>query len=200
MFYISIFKIIIISLINYNFNPHCLFIIELIIFFFRLGLRVMKVKKELREFHLSVKDLIFAEDSPNFTTSSIPYNIRASKGTEIHQNYQKERNESEKNFKKEVAIKIKSKVDDWTFIISGRADCIYNEGVFLIIEEIKSVSNLKKTSLDSKKIKDYKQQLLIYTHYFNHLKSEKSQKGKNFKVGFVNKAIEMFLRMNYSNF
>ena len=138
----------------------------------------MRVKKERHEIHLSVKDLIFATESPNYTASSIPYNIRASKGTEIHQNYQEKKKESEKNFKKEFAIQIKRKVDDWTFIISGRADCIYNEGVFLIIEEIKSVSNLKKTSFDSKKIKDYKQQLLIYTHYFNHLKSEKGKKIK----------------------
>ena len=36
-----------------------------------------------------------------------------------------------------------------------------------------------------------------YTDFSNpRLESEE----KNFKVGFVNKAIEMFLRMNYSNF
>ena len=138
----------------------------------------MRVKKEQCEVHLSVKDLIFATESSNYTTSSIPYSIRASKGTEIHQNYQEKKKESEKNFKKEVAIKIKRKVDDWTFFISGRADCIYDAGDFLIIEEIKSVSNLIKLSLDSKKIKDYKQQLLIYAHYFKHLQSEKGKKIK----------------------
>ncbi|MHA1646418.1 MAG: helicase C-terminal domain-containing protein [Promethearchaeota archaeon] len=138
----------------------------------------MRVKKELREFHLSVKDLIFATENTNYATSSIPYSIRASKGTEIHQNYQEKREKSEKNFKKEVAVKIKSKVDDWTFIISGRADCVYNSRESIIIEEIKSVSSLKNTSIDSKTIKDYKQQLLIYAHYFNQLQSEKGKKIK----------------------
>jgi DNA excision repair protein ERCC-2 len=138
----------------------------------------MRVKKERFEFHLSVKDLIFATEYPNYATSSIPYSIRASKGTEIHQSYQDKREKSEKNFKKEVAIKIKSKVDDWTFIISGRADCVYDSREYLIIEEIKSVSSLKKISLDSKIIKDYKQQLLIYAHYFNQLQSEKGKKIK----------------------
>jgi DNA excision repair protein ERCC-2 len=99
----------------------------------------------------------------------IPLRIRASKGTEVHQTLQKKRNETEKSFQREVLVKILTEVQGWKFIISGRADIVYeNEGI-LVIEEIKSVSDLDNFNLESTIAEEYRLQLLLYGHYFLQL-------------------------------
>ncbi|MCK4286957.1 MAG: PD-(D/E)XK nuclease family protein, partial [Candidatus Lokiarchaeota archaeon] len=126
----------------------------------------MKVIKERKEFHISIKDVVFATSERRFSTSVIPLRLRASKGTEAHQRFQENRKKTEHSFQREVLVKIHTKVQGWKFIISGRADIVYEkEGVF-IIEEIKSVSNLKEFSLESKIAEEYRQQLLLYGYYF----------------------------------
>ncbi len=62
-----------------------------------------------------------------------------------------------------------TKIQGWKFKISGRADIIYeNEGI-LVIEEIKSVTNLDGFDLESETAKEYRLQLLLYGHYFLQL-------------------------------
>jgi DNA excision repair protein ERCC-2 len=99
----------------------------------------------------------------------IPLRIRASKGTEVHQSLQNSRKETEKTFQREVLVKIETEVQGWKFIITGRADIIYeNEGT-LVIEEIKSVSDLDNFDLESTIAEEYRLQLLLYSHYFLQL-------------------------------
>jgi DNA excision repair protein ERCC-2 len=99
----------------------------------------------------------------------IPLRIRASKGTEVHQSLQNSRKETEKTFQREVLVKIETEVQGWKFIITGRADIIYeNEGT-LVIEEIKSVSDLENFDLESTIAEEYRLQLLLYSHYFLQL-------------------------------
>jgi DNA excision repair protein ERCC-2 len=126
----------------------------------------MKVIKEQREFHLSIKEIVYASSERRFSSSVIPLRLRASKGTEAHQDFQKSRKKTEESFQKEVMVKFHIKFQGWKFIISGRADIVYEKNGVVIIEEIKSVSNFKEFSLESTIAEEYRQQLLLYGHYF----------------------------------
>ncbi|MHA1508842.1 MAG: DEAD/DEAH box helicase family protein [Promethearchaeota archaeon] len=70
------------------------------------------------------------------------------------------------SFQREVLVKIQIKVQGWKFIISGRADIVYENKGFMVIEEIKSITNLDDFDLESETAKEYRQQLLLYGHYF----------------------------------
>ncbi|MHA1988490.1 MAG: ATP-dependent DNA helicase [Promethearchaeota archaeon] len=129
----------------------------------------MKVNKAQKEFHISIKDVVSASSERRFSTSVIPLRLRASKGTEAHQRFQENRRQTEESFQREVLVKIHKEIQGWEFIISGRADIVYEKKGVLIIEEIKSVSNLKEFSLESKIAEEYRSQLLLYGHYFHTL-------------------------------
>ena len=129
----------------------------------------MKVIKERKEFQISIRDVIFATRKVKLSNSVIPFSIRASKGTEIHQLFQNERKNTENSFQREVLVKFQIKIQGWKFTISGRADIIYENKGFLVIEEIKSVTNLDDFDLESETSKEYRRQLLLYGHYFLQL-------------------------------
>ncbi|MHA1727920.1 MAG: ATP-dependent DNA helicase [Promethearchaeota archaeon] len=127
----------------------------------------MKVIEKERTVKISVKELISLEVDWKRVILPIPLRIRANKGTEIHQAYQKQAEDAET----EVYIKIQVKVDGWNFIITGRADCVYENEKSLVIEEIKSVIDLKLYNIESEMVQSFKRQLLIYSYFFS--KSEK---------------------------
>ncbi|MBY9009728.1 MAG: ATP-dependent DNA helicase [Candidatus Lokiarchaeota archaeon] len=129
----------------------------------------MKIIKERREIHISIKDLIFVSSERRFYNSAIPLRIRASKGTELHQLHQKLREKNESTFQREVMVKLHAEVLGWKFIISGRADVVYEKDNFLVIEEIKSLSDLDNFQIDSEVGKEYTMQLLLYGHHFLQL-------------------------------
>ncbi|MBY8992255.1 MAG: ATP-dependent DNA helicase [Candidatus Lokiarchaeota archaeon] len=129
----------------------------------------MKILQEQKEFHVSVKDVVVASSDRRSYTSAIPLRIRGSKGTEVHQTFQESRKKTEKSFQREVLVKLQTEVRGWSFIISGRADIIYEKKGTLIIEEIKSISNLEDFSLESQSAEEYRLQLLLYGHYFLQL-------------------------------
>lgn len=130
----------------------------------------MKVIPELKEFHISVKDVIFALTERRSITSAIPLHIRGSKGTEVHQIFQENRKKTEKTFQREVLVKIQTKIQEWNFFISGRADIVYEKEGTTVIEEIKSISDLEDFSLESQTAEEYRLQLLLYGQYFLQLK------------------------------
>ena len=129
----------------------------------------MKVIKEHKEFQISIKDVIFATKKTKLSNSVVPFSIRTSKGTEVHQLFQKDRKNTENFFQREVMVKLQTKIQGWKFTISGRADIIYENKGILIIEEIKSVMNLDDFDLESETAKEYCWQLLLYGHYFLQL-------------------------------
>ena len=129
----------------------------------------MKVIKERKEFHISIKDIIFASSERRFYNSAIPLRIRASKGTEVHQTFQEKRKKTEKTFQREVLVKFQTEVQGWKFILSGRADIVYEKEGILVIEEIKSVLDLENFSLESQIAEEYRLQLLLYSHHFLQL-------------------------------
>lgn len=129
----------------------------------------MKVIKERKEFYISIKDIIFASYERKFSNSAIPLRIRASKGTEVHQLFQKNRMKTEKSFQREVLVKFHTEIQGWKFTISGRADIVYEREGILIIEEIKSISDLDNFNLESEAAEEYRMQLLLYGHHFLQL-------------------------------
>ncbi len=129
----------------------------------------MKVIKEHKEFHILIKDIIFASYTHRPFNSTIPIRIRASKGIKIHQFFQKKREKTEKNFQREVLVKYQTEVQGWKFIISGRADIVYEKEGTKIIEEIKSILNLDDFDLESQTANEYRLQLLLYGYYFLQL-------------------------------
>lgn len=129
----------------------------------------MKVIQERKEFHISIKDVIFTSLERKSFTSAIPLRIRASKGTEVHRIFQENRKKTEKNFQREVLVKFQTKIQGWDFIISGRADIVYEKEGTWIIEEIKSILDLEDFSLESQTAEEYRLQLLLYGHYFLQL-------------------------------
>lgn len=138
----------------------------------------MKVIKERKEFNLSVKDLIYATVERRLSNSVIPIRIRASKGTEIHQIIQKNRKDNIKSSQREILVKFQAKVQGWKFIVSGRADIIYERQGILVVEEVKSVLNLNNFDLESEIANEYCLQLLLYGHHFLKL-------GKKVKCNLV---------------
>ena len=70
----------------------------------------MKIIKERKEFQISIKDLIFVTSERRFFDSKIPLRIRASKGTEVHQIFQKNREVTESSFQREKMVKFKYKL------------------------------------------------------------------------------------------
>ncbi|MFW9896163.1 MAG: helicase C-terminal domain-containing protein [Candidatus Thorarchaeota archaeon] len=138
----------------------------------------MKVIKERKEFHLSIKDLVYASSERRISTSIIPIRFRASKGTKAHQAFQKRRKNTEESYQREVLVKFNTVVQGWNFLISGRADIVYEKDGFIIIEEIKSVSNFQEFSLNSIIPEEYRLQLLLYGHFF-------LSQGKNIKCKLV---------------
>jgi len=128
--------------------------------------RKLKVILEQKEFHVSIKDIVFASSERKNHSSAIPLRIRGLKGTEVHQTFQNTRKKNEKSFQREVLVKLQTKVRDWTFNISGRADIVYEKEDTFIIEEIKSVLSLENFSLESLTAEEYRLQLLLYGHYF----------------------------------
>ena len=129
----------------------------------------MKVIKERKEFQISIKDVIYATKKLRLSNSIIPFSIRTSKGTEIHRLFQKERKNTESCFQREVLVKFQTKIQEWNFTISGRADITYESKGSLVIEEIKSVTNLDEFDLESERAKEYRSQLLLYGHHFLQL-------------------------------
>jgi len=113
--------------------------------------------------------VIYATSKLKFYNTGIPSRIRASKGTEIHQQYQNDQKKIKKSFQHEVLVKFQTKVQGWNFIISGRADIIYDSKGILVVEEIKSVTNLDDFDLESEITEEYRLQLLLYGHYFLQL-------------------------------
>ncbi|MFX1525822.1 MAG: ATP-dependent DNA helicase [Promethearchaeota archaeon] len=138
----------------------------------------MKVIKERKEFHLSIKDLVYASSERRISTSIIPIRFRASKGIKAHQAFQKRRKNTEQSYQREVLVKFNTVVQGWNFFISGRADIVYEKDGFIIIEEIKSVSNVQEFSLNSIIAEEYRLQLLLYGHSF-------LSQGKNIKCKLV---------------
>ncbi|MFX1281281.1 MAG: ATP-dependent DNA helicase, partial [Promethearchaeota archaeon] len=126
----------------------------------------MKVNQEQKEFHISIKDVVFASSERRSYTSAIPLRMRGLKGTKLHQKFQESRKSNQKGFQREVLVQYQINIQGWTFIISGRVDIIYEKDGILIIEEIKSIINLEEFSLESQAAEEYCLQLLLYVHHF----------------------------------
>ncbi len=158
----------------------------------------MRVNEKCQEIHISVKELIQTSKNKIFKMDSIPYRIRMSQGTELHQHYQENQSKIQINFQKEAPIKIVEKVGEWKFIISGRADCVFEMDKWFIIEEIKTISDISTFNIKSKTGHDYIHQLMIYSYYFINQKLKKKIKS-NLILIEVHSGIQKKIEIEYQN-
>ncbi len=99
----------------------------------------IRIDDKEKVIQLSVKDLVL----PSTVTGSIvapqPLAPRAALGRDAHKNHQAEREESLASYRKEVYVKHEMKVENYTAIIQGRIDGVYERRGRLVVEEVKSV-------------------------------------------------------------
>ncbi|WP_457558897.1 ATP-dependent DNA helicase [Candidatus Harpocratesius sp.] len=134
-----------------------------------MGIRTDPQKKE---FYLSVKDLVFIskQQVERPRVALISRKSRAIKGQELHKQFQslvmKLDSTPGISVINEKSVKLSVFHKGWHFIITGRADSVQIMQKKVIVQEIKSIINIKKYSLNSPLFVGYCQQLLLYAHYF----------------------------------
>ena len=129
----------------------------------------LKVDHEKQQVHTSIRELIYPE-MVSSGTAILPFYLRTSKGTQIHTAYQESTKYDKKHtltsVKSEFHVKIKRKIHNWTFFISGRTDLVQITSNSIAVEEIKSVNRLRNFTLESEIARMYILQLLFYAQYF----------------------------------
>ncbi|MHA1777099.1 MAG: ATP-dependent DNA helicase [Promethearchaeota archaeon] len=136
----------------------------------------MRANLEKREYHISVKDLVFLPVVKMGQFSGIPISrtARANQGRELHQQFQSNALKLDSSprisVKNEKTVKYNVNHKGWHFIITGRADSVQITAKKIVVQEIKSVVDLSlyNQNPQSKLFTGYRRQLLIYAHIFKH--------------------------------
>lgn len=101
-----------------------------------MAIRIDDKNKTIR---ISVRDLV----SPTVALGSLAVGgflpARAALGKDVHANHQAQRGDAVVSYRNEVHIKHSMRVDDYTAIIQGRIDGVYERRGKLVVEEVKSV-------------------------------------------------------------
>jgi DNA excision repair protein ERCC-2 len=101
-----------------------------------MAIRIDDKKKTIR---VSVRDLV----APTVAIGSLAAGgylpARAALGKDAHESHQAERSDALVSYRKEVHVKYAMRVDDYTAIIQGRIDGVYERRGKLVVEEVKSV-------------------------------------------------------------
>jgi DNA excision repair protein ERCC-2 len=123
----------------------------------------LKIISATKELQLSIRELASFNLSQSRGGSSIlPARMRTSIGVEAHKIYQETTALKQDTSKSEYSVKIVTNVDDWSVLLRGRADVVYEEDDTVIIEEVKSTTDLSENGVR----KSHVQQLQLYSHYF----------------------------------
>jgi len=100
---------------------------------------MIRIDDKEKVIHVGVKDLV----APSTMLGSIaaPEHLpsRASLGRDAHKDHQTEREEALASYRKEVHIKHQMKVENYTAVIQGRIDGVYERRGRFVVEEVKSV-------------------------------------------------------------
>lgn len=101
-----------------------------------MAIRIDDKEKTIR---VSVRDLV----APTVAIGSLAAGgflpARAALGKDAHESHQAERSDALVSYRKEVHVKHAMRVDDYTAIIQGRIDGVYERRGKLVVEEVKSV-------------------------------------------------------------
>ncbi len=88
--------------------------------------------------------------------------IRAAIGRDIHKEYQEKIQKTKENAKTEYHVKYNLVSHGWTVSLNGRADVVYEENETLIVEEIKSTTEVFNPKHEIRQ--EYIKQLQLYAH------------------------------------
>lgn len=136
-----------------------------------IGVRIDPLKKEC---HISVKDLVFFPVVSIGYSGSYPISrqSRAGQGRQLHEDFQERVLQLDKSAEMQVQnekfVKMDISYGEWHFFISGRVDSVQISSKQIVVQEIKSVLDLKEfpAKLQSRLFEGYRRQLLIYCQYF----------------------------------
>jgi len=130
---------------------------------------------------LSVRDLV----APSVVLGSISavefLPARASLGRGAHESHQSEREESLATYRKEVHIKHRMKVDNYTAIIQGRIDGVYERRGKFVVEEVKSVISTRDI-MERIKVGDFETSILQLQLYVFLLTNETGKEAHGYLI------------------
>lgn len=143
-----------------------------------MAIRIDDTKKTIR---ISVRDLV----SPTVALGSLAVGgflpARAALGKDAHDNHQAQRSDAVVSYRKEVHIKHSMRVDDYTAIIQGRIDGVYERRGKLVVEEVKSVISTQDI-LERIKSGDFEASVLQLQVYAFLLTSNTGKKTEGYLV------------------
>jgi len=99
----------------------------------------IRIDDKEKVIQLGVKEVVLPTVVLGSITAPELMAARASLGRDVHAEHQAEREESLATYRKEVHIRHEMRVDDYTAIIQGRIDGVYQRQGKFVVEEVKSV-------------------------------------------------------------
>lgn len=145
----------------------------------------IQINKNQREITLSVSDLA-SELRAGSSSGAAATTSRLTAGRRAHDVYQKQQARTRENYQREVTVDFRREIEDFTFIVQGRIDGVYEENDHTIIEEVKTVILAPPhfAKIDATALPHYVNQLKIYC-YLVALSREKSVQGLLILVNLV---------------
>lgn len=125
----------------------------------------VQINKTKREITLSVSDLA-SELRAGSGTGMAATTSRLAAGRRAHDVYQKIQSKARENYRREVTVDFRREIEDYTFIVQGRIDGVYEENGCTIVEEVKTVilGPVHFTKVDETAFPHYVNQLKIYCY------------------------------------
>ncbi|NQT82559.1 DEAD/DEAH box helicase family protein, partial [bacterium] len=103
----------------------------------------IRIDEKQKIIQLSVRDLVAASGVLGSIVAAELLPVRAALGRDAHKSHQSDREESLASYRKEVYVKHRMTVDNYTAIIRGRIDGVYQRRGKLVVEEVKSVISIE---------------------------------------------------------
>ena len=126
----------------------------------------IQIDPKTKEILLSVTEL--AADSPFQSSGGHSASLaRMTAGRKIHENYQRQQLRQIEDYEKEYFIEHRTEIEDYSVIVQGRIDGLYQDQTTTIVEEIKSVilSPTQFEELTEHSFEHYRNQLRLYCYF-----------------------------------
>ncbi len=130
------------------------------------GAMAVKIDLAKKRISLGVGDLVAEPLVTVGRVAGLSVWTRMALGREAHVNHQRAQANAREGYRREIAVRYRTTVDDFAVTIQGRIDGIYGSGEW-IIEEIKSVvvPPMVFAMLDAKSYPHYAEQLRLYCFF-----------------------------------
>jgi Rad3-related DNA helicase len=129
----------------------------------------LKINHSTKELKISIRELaqiLLVNSNEGNKSIGLSNRIRASIGRDIHKDYQDKIQQTKQSAKTEYHVKYSVVSHGWTVHLNGRVDVVYEENGKLIVEEIKSTTEIFDPMHEIRK--DHIKQLQLYAQAFLH--------------------------------